>query len=35
MLSRTGQESTARFLSPAALTEVPLTILPEGEAIGV
>lgn len=35
MLSRTGQESTARFLSPAALTEVPLTILPAGEAIGV
>ncbi|MFI5567321.1 MBL fold metallo-hydrolase [Streptomyces sp. NPDC051740] len=35
MLSRTGQESTARFLSPAALTEVPLTIVPEGDAITV
>ncbi|MET7985861.1 MULTISPECIES: MBL fold metallo-hydrolase [unclassified Streptomyces] len=35
MLSRTGQESMARFLSPAALTEVPLTIVPEGESITV
>ncbi|MET7861460.1 MBL fold metallo-hydrolase [Streptomyces sp. NPDC005318] len=35
MLSRTGQESMARFLSPAALTEMPLTIVPEGEAITV
>ncbi|MFC8368164.1 hypothetical protein ACFUIT_09220 [Streptomyces sp. NPDC057239] len=35
MLSRTGQESTARFLSPEALTEVPLTIVPEGDAITV
>lgn len=35
MLSRTGQESTARFLSPAALTEAPLTIVPEGDAITV
>ncbi|MCQ4206938.1 MBL fold metallo-hydrolase [Streptomyces longispororuber] len=35
MLSRTGQESMARFLSPAALTDVPLTILPEGDTITV
>ena len=35
MLSRTGQEPMVRFLSPAALTEVPLAIVPEGDAITV
>ncbi|GAB4084848.1 MBL fold metallo-hydrolase [Myceligenerans cantabricum] len=33
MLSEIGQQATARFLSPAMLTEVPLTILPPGTTI--
>ena len=35
MLSETGQQSMARFLSPEALTEVPLTIVPIGDTITV
>ncbi|BBA97232.1 hypothetical protein RVR_2883 [Actinacidiphila reveromycinica] len=35
MLSETGQQSTARFLSPEALTEVPLEIVPIGETVAV
>jgi L-ascorbate metabolism protein UlaG (beta-lactamase superfamily) len=35
MLSQTGQQSMARFLSPEALTEVPLTIVTAGDAITV
>ncbi|WP_377266794.1 MBL fold metallo-hydrolase [Peterkaempfera sp. SMS 1(5)a] len=35
MLSQTGQQSMARFLSPEALTEVPLTIVPAGDTITV
>ncbi|MGW4804789.1 MBL fold metallo-hydrolase [Kitasatospora sp. NPDC004272] len=33
MLSRIGQESTARFLSPAMLSPVPLTVLPPGTTV--
>jgi len=33
MLSEIGQQSTARFLGPNMLTEVPLTILAVGERI--
>lgn len=33
MLSETGQQSMARFISPTMLTEVPLTIVPAGETI--
>jgi L-ascorbate metabolism protein UlaG (beta-lactamase superfamily) len=35
MLSDTGQQSTAMFLSPKMLTSVPLTIVPAGETITV
>ena len=35
MLSETGQQSTARFLSPEMLTEAALTILPVGESLDV
>ncbi|GAA2112111.1 MBL fold metallo-hydrolase [Kitasatospora saccharophila] len=35
MLSRIGQESTARFLSPAMLSPVPLTVLPPGTTVTV
>ncbi len=35
MLSQTGQQSMVRFLSPGALTEVPLTIVPAGDTITV
>ncbi|GAA2694350.1 MBL fold metallo-hydrolase [Streptomyces lunalinharesii] len=35
MLSPIGQQSTARFLSPAMLTEVPLEIVPIGETVAV
>jgi L-ascorbate metabolism protein UlaG (beta-lactamase superfamily) len=35
MLSDTGQQSTAMFLSPKMLTSVPLTIVPTGETITV
>ena len=35
MLSPTGQQSTARFLSPEMLTEVPLAIVPIGETVTV
>lgn len=33
MLSPTGQQSMARFLSPEGLTGVPLTIVPVGDTI--
>ncbi|MFI1606916.1 MBL fold metallo-hydrolase [Streptomyces griseofuscus] len=35
MLSPTGQQAMARFLSPEALTEVPLTLVPVGDTITV
>ena len=35
MLSETGQQSVARFLSPEMLTEVALTLLPAGESMDV
>ncbi|MFF4407358.1 MBL fold metallo-hydrolase [Streptomyces sp. NPDC001404] len=35
MLSEAGQQSTARFLSPEMLTEVPLAIVPIGESVEV
>jgi L-ascorbate metabolism protein UlaG (beta-lactamase superfamily) len=35
MLSEVGQQSTARFLGPEMLTEIPLTILPVGESLDV
>lgn len=35
MLSEIGQQSMARFLSPAMLTESPLTIVPVGDSIEV
>ncbi|MGW4892296.1 MBL fold metallo-hydrolase [Kitasatospora sp. NPDC004240] len=35
MLSRIGQESAARFLSPQMLSPVPLTIVPVGEEVTV
>jgi L-ascorbate metabolism protein UlaG (beta-lactamase superfamily) len=35
MLSDTGQQSMAMFISPKMLTDVPLTIVPVGEAISV
>ncbi|MEU5443645.1 MBL fold metallo-hydrolase [Streptomyces griseofuscus] len=35
MLSHTGQQAMARFLSPEALTEVPLTLVPVGDTITV
>jgi L-ascorbate metabolism protein UlaG (beta-lactamase superfamily) len=35
LLSEIGQQNTARFFGPAALTEVPLTILPPGETITI
>jgi L-ascorbate metabolism protein UlaG (beta-lactamase superfamily) len=35
MLSEAGQQSTARFLSPEMLTEVPLIIVPVGESVDV
>jgi L-ascorbate metabolism protein UlaG (beta-lactamase superfamily) len=35
MLSEIGQQSTARFLSPEMLTEIPLTIVPIGESVPV
>jgi L-ascorbate metabolism protein UlaG (beta-lactamase superfamily) len=35
MLSPVGQQSTARFLSPEMLTEVPLAIVPIGETVAV
>jgi len=35
MLSELGQQSMARFLSPAMLSDVPLTIVPVGETITV
>ncbi len=35
MLSEVGQQSTARFLGPEMLTEVPLTILPVGDSLDV
>ncbi|MET9155369.1 MBL fold metallo-hydrolase [Streptomyces griseoflavus] len=35
MLGPIGQHSTARFLSPEMLTEVPLAIVPVGETIAV
>ncbi|NUR32112.1 MAG: MBL fold metallo-hydrolase [Catenulispora sp.] len=34
-LTDLGQHLTARFLSPAMLTEVPLTILGSGETVGI
>ncbi|MFG3255404.1 MBL fold metallo-hydrolase [Streptomyces sp. NPDC048172] len=33
MLSETGRQSTATFLSPPMLTEVPLTLVPDGETL--
>jgi L-ascorbate metabolism protein UlaG (beta-lactamase superfamily) len=33
MLSETGQQSMAMFLSPEMLTDVPLTLLPVGESV--
>ncbi|MQY21228.1 MBL fold metallo-hydrolase [Nocardia macrotermitis] len=35
MLSQIGQQSMARFLSPRMLTDVPLTILSDGETVTV
>ena len=35
MLSETGQQSVATFLSPERLTEVALTLLPAGESMDV
>ncbi|MET7645844.1 MBL fold metallo-hydrolase [Streptomyces sp. NPDC005426] len=35
MLGPIGQQSTARFLSPEVLTEVPLAIVPVGETVTV
>ncbi|MEV5283027.1 MBL fold metallo-hydrolase [Streptomyces sp. NPDC052811] len=35
MLGPIGQQSTARFLSPEMLTEVPLAIVPIGETIAI
>ncbi|MFE4873655.1 MBL fold metallo-hydrolase [Streptomyces sp. NPDC056682] len=35
MLGPIGQQSTARFLSPEMLTEVPLVIVPIGETIAI
>ncbi|WP_324787464.1 MBL fold metallo-hydrolase [Streptomyces sp. H51] len=35
MLGPIGQQSTARFLSPEMLTEVPLAIVPVGETVAV
>ncbi|MEU5093244.1 MBL fold metallo-hydrolase [Streptomyces sp. NPDC020996] len=35
MLGPIGQQSTARFLSPEMLTEVPLAIVPIGETVAV
>lgn len=35
LLSDVGQQTTARFLSPEMLTEVPLTIVPVGDSITV
>lgn len=35
MLSETGQQSTARILSPGMLTPVPLTIVPIGDTVTV
>ncbi|MGW1030503.1 MBL fold metallo-hydrolase [Streptomyces sp. NPDC002577] len=35
MLSQTGQQSMARFLSPEALSAVPLAIVPAGDTITV
>jgi L-ascorbate metabolism protein UlaG (beta-lactamase superfamily) len=35
MLSETGQQSVARFMSPGMLTEVALTLLPAGESMDV
>ncbi|WP_433214837.1 MBL fold metallo-hydrolase [Microtetraspora malaysiensis] len=35
MLGPIGQQSTARFLSPGMLTEVPLAIVPIGETVTV
>lgn len=35
MLGPIGQQSTARFLSPEMLTEVPLAIVPTGETVAV
>jgi L-ascorbate metabolism protein UlaG (beta-lactamase superfamily) len=34
-LSALGQQLTARFLNPAMLTEVPLTIVPNGDTVSV
>lgn len=35
MLSEAGQQSMAMFISPRMLTDVPLTIMPVGEAVTV
>lgn len=35
LLSEVGQQSTAWMLSPAALSEVPLTIIPVGDTVAV
>jgi hypothetical protein len=35
MLSTIGQQSTARLLSPEMLTQIPLTIVPQGESITI